>query len=456
MATEIISSELDMSAKVHNHSTVIYRNISPQGSNSVTLAASLSSPVEFVIAPSCFNGAKSRLNFQIKLTTSGTKYNFINANTFCSIGRMTAYDSASGAVLMDISNFEKYAQLVVPVSTHIDDFLTKSNAIAIPAATSGASTPFAVEDLTRVNGTTNLDSSGTSVAAYNSYTGKREWYLAGAGAAFLDVSLPLGAIKFAAPFIDKLQYSPSNIVLQVYFNAVDQFLIVSNSATDPAAATQTSAAGSIENISLSLANEGNLAIVSQVIGKVMSGGVNLTVPYSTCIRQAVANTTSVSYQLSLSRAYGNRLLFLATGQFTPNQGGTTTASAYISRNNYHPRGDLTQLNSFLNGVAIKYPAGFDCSKSQDYTLGNKEYLKRSTIQTAGEYLLSNWGHYDCWTGERPICEIDPTIVDGLDISSQNSTWSIQATLSTASTATFVNVLVGQKVMSLTSAGIQMS
>jgi hypothetical protein len=110
----------------------------------------------------------------------------------------------------------------------------------------------------------------------------------------------------------------------------------------------------------------------------------------------------------------------------------------------------------LNGVAIKYPAGFDCSKSQDYTLANKEYLKRSVIQTAGEYLLSNWGHYDVWIGEKPLCEVDPTVVDGLDISSQNSTWSIQATLSTASTATFVNVLVGQKVMSLTSAGIQMS
>lgn len=456
MATEIISPELDMSAKVHNHSTVIYRNISPQGSNSVTLASSLVGPVEFVIAPSCFNGAKSRLNFQINLTTAGTKFNFINANTFCSIGRMTAYDSASGSILMDISNFEKYAQLIIPPATDIEDFLSKSNAIAIPAGTAGASTPFAVEDLTRVNGTTNLDSSGTSVAAYNSYTGKREFYLSAAGVGILDVSLPLGAIKFAAPFVDKLAYSPSNIVLQVYFNSVDQFLIVSNSATDPGAATQTSGAGTIQNISLSLANEGNLAIVSQVIGKVMSGGVNLTVPYSTCIRQAVANTTSVSYQLSLSKAYGNRLLLLATGQFTPNQGGTTVASAYISRNNYHPRGDLTTYNTFLNGVAIKYPSGFDCSKSQDYTLANKEYLKRSVIQTAGEYLLSNWGHYDSWFGERPISEIDPTVVDGLDISSQNSTWSIQATLSTASTATFVNVLVGQKVMSLTSAGIQMS
>jgi len=456
MATEIISPELDMSAKVHNHSTVIYRNISPQGSNSVTLASSLVGPVEFVIAPSVFNGAKSRLNFQIDLTTSGTKFNFINANTWCSIGRMTAYDSASGAILMDISNFEKYAQLVVPVATDVEDFLTKSNGIAIPAASSAASTPYAVEDLTRVNGTTNLDSAGVSVAAYNSFTGKREWYLAAAGAAFLDVSLPLGAIKFAAPFVDKLAYSPSNIVLQVYFNAVDQFLIVSNSATDPSADTQTSAAGSIKNINLSLANEGNLAIVSQIIGKVMGGGVNLTVPYATCIRQAIANTTSVSYQLSLSKAYGNRLLFVATGQFTPNQGGATAASSRISRNNYHPRADLTQYNTFLNGVAIKYPAGFDASKSQDYTLANKEYLRRSVIQTAGEYWLSNWVHFDSWFGEKPLSEVDSTIVDGLDISSQNSTWSIQATLSTASTATFVNVLVGQKVMSLTSAGIQMS
>jgi len=456
MAQEIISSELDYSAKVHNHSTVIYRNISPQGANSIGLSSSLVGPVEFVIAPSCFNPAKSRLNFQIDLTTSGTKFNFINANTLCSIGRLTAYDSASGAILMDISNFEKYAQMIVPVSTRLDDFLSKSNGIAIPAATAAASEDYPVEDLTRVNGTTNLDSSGTSVAAYNSYTGKREWYLAAAGAAFLDVSIPLSAVKFSVFGQDKLMYSPSNIVLQVYFNSVDQFLQVSNSATDPGAATQTSAAGTIRNLSLSLANEGNLAIVSQVIGKVMGGGVNITVPYTTCIRQAVANTTSVSYQLSLSKAYGNRLLFIASSQFTPNQGGNTAASAYISRNNYHPRADLTTYNTFLNGIAIKYPAGFDASKGQDYTLANKEYLRRSTIQTAGEYWLSNWVNFDSWYGERPLCEVDPTVVDGLDISSQNSTWQIQATVSTASTATWVNVLCGQKVLSLTSAGIQMS
>ena len=87
--SEKISEELNYSATVNNHSTVIYRNISPQGASSVTLGSSLSNPVEFVISPSCWNPSESRLNFQINLTTSGTKFNFFNDFILCSsIGKL--------------------------------------------------------------------------------------------------------------------------------------------------------------------------------------------------------------------------------------------------------------------------------------------------------------------------------------------------------------------------------
>jgi len=451
--SEKISEELNYSNTVNNHSTIIYRNIAPQGASSVTLGASLSGPVEFVISPSCWNPSKSKLNFQINLTTSGTKFNFFNGNTACAIGRITVYDSATNSLLMDCSNFEKYAQLIIPAATDIEDFMTKSMDLAIPAATSAASTPYPVEDLGRVNSTTNLNSAGVSMATYNPYTGKREWYLAAAGAAVLDVSIPFSAFKFSFLSTNSVLYSPSNLIVQVYFNAVDQFLIVSNSATDPSAATQTSAAGSIANISLSLANEGNLAIVSQVIDKVMKQGVTLPLAYPTCIRQSLSNSTSHSYQLQLTKAYGNRILFIASAPFTPNQGGTTAASAYISRNNYHAREDLTLYNTFLNGIAISYPPGYDCTKGQDYSLANKEFLRKSVIQTSGEYIYGNWVHIDSWVGTKPLCEIDQSLIDGLDVGAQNSVFQLQATLSTASTATWCNVIAAQKTMTLSANGI---
>ncbi len=451
--SEKISEELVYSPTVNNHSTVIYRNISPQGSSSVTLGSSLSGPVEFVISPSCWNPSKSRLNFQINLTTSGTKFNFFNGNTACAIGRITVYDSATNSLLMDCSNFEKYAQLIIPTATDIEDFLTKAMDLAIPAATSAASTPYPVEDLGRVNSATNLNSANVSMATYNPYTGKREWYLAAAGAAVLDVSIPFSAFKFSFLSTNSVLYSPSNLVVQVYFNAVDQFLVVSNSATNPGDATQTSAAGSIANINLSLANEGNLAVVSQVIDKVMKQGVTLPLAYPTCIRQSLANSTSHSYQLQLTKAYGNRILFIASSPFTPNEGGTTAADAYISKNNYHPREDLTLYNTFLNGIAISYPPGYDCTKGQDYSLANKEFLRKSVIQTSGEYIYGNWVHIDSFVGTKPLCEVDQSMIDGLDVGSQNSVFQLQATLSVASTATWVNVIAGQKTMTLSANGV---
>lgn len=466
--SERISEELTYTPTVNNHSTIIYRKISPQGSSPTLLGPSLTAPVEFIISPSCWNPAKSKLNFQLNLTTSGTKFNFINGNTACAIGRITVYDSATNSLLMDCSNFEKYAQLIIPSATSVDEFLTKAMDLQIPANSAAGSAPFPVEDLGRLSGLSggtylqspqqyviapNLNSAGVNMNLYNSMTGKREWYMAAAGVAFLDVSIPFSAFKFSFLSTDKVLYSPSNLVVSVYFNAVDQFLIVSNSATDPSAITQTSAAGSIENISLSLANEANLAVVSQIISKTMGGGVSLPLAYPTCIRQSLSNSTSHSYQLQLTKAYGNRILFIATSPFTPNQGGTTAESAFISRNNYHPRADLTLYNTFLNGVANFYPSGFDCTKGEDYRIANKEYLKKSVIQTSGEYIYSNWVHIDSWVGTKPLCEIDQSLVDGLDVGNQNSVFQVQATLSTASTATWVNVIIGQKQMTFSSNGV---
>jgi hypothetical protein len=461
--SEKISEELIYSPTVNNHSTVIYRNISPQGSSSVTLGSSLSGPVEFVISPSCWNPSKSRLNFQINLTASGTTnpYHYINANTSCAIGRITVYDSATNSLLMDCSNFEKYAQLIIPTATDNEDFLTKAFDLAIPATTSITSTPYPVEDLGRVNSTTNLNSNGESMAVYNPYTGKREWYICGANTAnFLDVSIPFSAFKFSFLSTNSVLYSPSNLVVQIYFNSVDQFALSGTSATDVSVTAPVSAAGSIANINLSLANEGNLAVVSQVIDKVMKQGVTLPLAYPTCIRQSLSKSTSHSYQIQLTKAYGNRILFIASAPFTPSRGGTYLDDVIIPKNNYHPRGVLTLYNSFLNGIAISYPPGYDCTKGQDYSLANKEFIRRSVIQTSGEYIYANWCHIDSFVGTKPLCDVDQSMIDGLDVGSQNSVFQLQATLYNADngfsggvSATWVNVIAGQKTMTLSANGV---
>jgi len=483
---EQVSSELNYSPVVSNHSSVIYRNVSPQGSTSLTLSSgSLSGPVEFVISSSCFRLAQSRLNFQLTVTapTAGAgSFNFINANLTSIIGRLVIYDAATSNLLMDISNFEKYGQLITPMCTPATELASKAQALIqatgsvgtqITAATSSFN---ALEDLSKSNFLTGGASNGSAgadggaaigapinrLAGYgNSYAGKREFYVgADNGVVVLNVSLPLSAFKMSIASVDKVLYSPSSLIVQVYFNSTDQFGF-SPAANTPAGAGASLASAVLANIGMSLATEANLAIVSQVINSVMTSGISLPIPYTSVIRQTVEKSGSHSFQIQLTAGYGKRILFLATAPFRPLGTGGTDYPAIdsINNNNFHPRGTLLSYNTFLNSVPISNPAGYDCTKSQDFTLANKKFLERSCIQTSGEYIYSNWVHVDSYIGNRSLCDLDPTAIDGLDVSTQSATYQWQATYNTTtittagSSAVYATVIVGQKTANFTAQGV---
>jgi hypothetical protein len=494
---EQISSELNYSPSVSNHSSVIYRNVSPQGSTSLTLSSgSLSGPVEFVLSSSAFRLGQSRLNFQVNVAAGSTGHNYINANTTSLIGRMVVYDAATSNILMDVSNFEKYGQLITPMCTPATELASKAQATIIaPAASIGSigpqdtspeSTFNPVEDLAKSNcafTATQIDSQGqiqpdggaaigapiNRLAGYsNQFVGKREFYNGSVTSInFLDVSLPLSALKMTLASIDKVLYSPSSLIVQIYFNATDQFGFSTTTASNSIITAVTSLNTTvIQNINMSLACEANLAIVSQVINKVMTGGgISLPIPYTSVVRQTLAQGAQHSYQLQLTAGYGKRILFIASAPFQPvGTGGTAypaTNATAISHNNFHPRGTLTSYNTFLNSVPISNPAGYDCLKGQDWSIANKKFLERSCIQTSGEYLYSNWVHVDSWVGNRSLCDLDPTAIDGLDVSTQSATYQWQANFTAGGStinasgaeATWVNVIVGQKTANFTAQGV---
>ena len=309
------------------------------------------------------------------------------------------------------------------------------------------------------------------IALYsNSYVGKREFYVGisalaatPVGKTQLDVSLPLSAFKMTVASLDKVLYSPSSLIVQLYFNSTDQFGFAPTANT-PITAPASLITTTVTNINMSLACEANLAIVSQVINKVMSGGgISLPIPYTSVVRQTISTSTQHSYQIQLTAGYGKRILFIASAPFRPvGTGGTLYPLAdNINNNNLHSRGVLSTYNTFLNSVPISNPAGYDCQKGQDFTIANKAFLERSCIQTSGEYFYSNWVHVDSWVGYRSLCDLDPTAIDGLDVSSQSATYQWQAnftagasTINTTGTAaTWCNVIVGQKTANFTAQGV---
>jgi hypothetical protein len=315
------------------------------------------------------------------------------------IDRITVYDTATSNLLLDCSNFHKYASLVSSAATKLDDFLTKP---AVEAATDSAYVSLSaagdnpLEDISRNLQTVNDSAGNIGLTAYNN-TGRRQWYIgaddatAGNADVYLCVNIPFSALKMTALASDKIWYAPSSLVIQVYWASTTQFAFVATGIADPDTGdTAITTQAVIVKPQLYLANEGNLAIVSQVINKVMSGGgIQLPIAYPTVVQTVTSASTDQSFQYQLTRGYGNRILALITAAFS---------TAEISENNYHPRYVTNFYNTFLNNVAILAPSGFvgdlSTAPATDYILANKRYLTGSVIQNGNEYRLAEWVHID--------------------------------------------------------------
>lgn len=451
MESQIFSDEIKYTISNNNHSSIQFRNVSPQATNTVTLSkSSASGPTEFIISPAVVNLSLSRLEFTIEFTAFAANATWINANFHTIISRLVVYDSGTNALWADISNFEKYASLTVPLSTQQTELFSKAGGLGtlvIPTTSAIAKTnPY--EDITKNSGiTVNLDGSGSNLYAANPMFGRQQTLTAVINTAgFIDVSIPFSSLKSTVLGLNKLIYSPTNLVVQIYWNASNNFAWHSLSDTVPTSTPiSLNTAPTISALNLALACESNLGLISQVITKATGEGIEFPIPYPSVIRTNIASAASQSFSLQLTRAYGNRILYILSSPFN--------AGATVNLSNEH--GCVIDLyNTFLNNVSIKSPSGFDVTKGEDYMIGNKEYLKKSVIQNLAEYRLGEWVHVDSWVGEKSISDVDYTQIDGLDVGSASSTFQIQATVNPVAAYNWITVIVGQKMLKITSMGSQ--
>jgi len=450
-----ISGEINYGTVVTNHSEPVFRSVAPQNSATVTLSSTATSgPSEFVIPPSVFNFSKSRLNFDLSTALTAASYNNINANLLTTISRVVVYDTATNAQLLDISSFEKYASMIASAGTSLTDFLTKSFYSGNIAATIATSQP--VEDIvklgttaanyvldgTAVGGTTSAD-----IVAEGGQTQRRQFFIGGSGAATaLRVSIPLSAFKFTVLAADKMLYSPSQLCVQIYWNATNNFGFITTANTSVLTGEGVLGATTISNLSLSLCNEGNLKIVSSVIDRVMKEGLSMPIAYPSITRVSNAAATSISTYVPLTRAYGNRILGLVSAIFF---NGT------YSKANARGRWDLTSYNTFLNNVAILSQSGFTCNlgRAEDYILANKDFFKGSALETAGDYRIAEWVHVDSFKGRVPLHQWDQHEIDGLDVGMATATYSQQFNFSVGVNGVYVTAIIGQKQMTITNQGV---
>lgn len=481
--------EIDYGSDVAQHSDIIYRYLYPQNSSVVTLTSGgVSGPTSIVVPPACTNFGRSSLNFQLVLQGQGSgTYTFVNANTTTIINRIRLFDQFSNSIWLDLSSVNQVMSMLVPSCTKIETFLTKSFYTGELGSTASLSALYAVEDISRfmdipaftsatasAGGTqaggaipfatytapTNYVGSGTNSSldlfGFNPYTARKQFYIDTAAAAtsssnYLDVNIPLDAFKLTVLSYDKLLWNASNLQMDIWWNPLDAFAFSSQSKTDPSSTpkslTYATSACQIQNIALVLANENNLQIVAKVIENITQSGLRVEIPWPTATKNTISSQGSHSYQIALSTAYGNSLLAIITAPFQPTNSGSSAPYA-----NTHQRGNLSTYNTFINNISIANPSYYNVLNTQDYMVGNRKFLRGSTVQTLGEYVQSEWIHVDSWFGTKPLYSLTGEEIDGLDLRRQNSVFQWQSTLSTATSYTWLSLLVGQKTLQLSSQG----
>lgn len=465
---EKVSEELDYSQKVMNHSSTNYRDVSPQDQTTVNLSSSGAvGPSEFQIGGVVCNLAHSRLEFTLSLgaTAVNELRNTVSANLLKTISRIVLYDSGTNALLCDINNFDRYADMMSDYAVCKEDlgkrpFLKTK----VPPTTTVLAQEETLEDIQRDNtltATGNIlygrGAKGRDQTAPNTtvnvgdeeidsplffYQGVVNSGAVGS-ASIIDVSIPLSAFKGTPLAQDNLIYSPTNLVWQIYWNATDSYALATD-ATNDATNSVSVLTPTISGLNLCLAVEANVSITSKIISKVMSEGITFNSPYASVIKHNVSTSAYHRFTTQLTRAYGNRILYIMVGKY-----GSGAPKKLYER----AIGDMSRYNTTLNSVPIKYPKGYDVKKSEHYVL-NREYFKGSTIQSR-TLFNQRWVHLDSFFGERSLCtEVDFNDIDGLDVGSQSSLYGWEADFANAGgvASDYFIIVMGHKQLTYTSMG----
>jgi hypothetical protein len=496
---DIISPELNYSAKVSNHSSPLYLKLQPIN-NVTTFAPSLTSvygPVEILIPSKVLSLKNSRLTYDVTIPAQASStYTWMQSNALCMLDRIVLTTQNSNQILADIPNLNRYSSMLTPVLTQYDELLNKPSPLYCATGTQvGASQPimyssqaiaqqFPLEDVSRSNSINNFDGIGADGGV--PYGNIRKCIVSSgtATANALSFQIPLESIQASILDIDQLLYfSGEQVLMSLYFAPVNRYAWGGTSQIQPyVGAIAPSGTWAINNLTLYLYTEQNLSVSQSIVQKVMSQGVTIPFPYPFIQRQALAGST-LSLTQQLTRGFGSKLLFAAVSAFNGTT-QTTTVPTYGESNNSaqdHSLGFLLGLNNA--NVAAQSSTGAFTSPTGYYTalnyntyidnipiltnsnmnfytgehwLYNKKHLKGSCIQSINDYNQS-FVHIDSFLND-PLCKADWTAIDGLDMDAMHQ-YSITFTGTISGTTPTVNLYVVfccQKTLHLTPTGVTIS
>lgn len=453
----LITPELDWSAKSLSHPQRIYSKINViNGVNSGTLSTSTQGAFSFQIPAKVLSLKESYVSLDISIATSGATLCPAIAGNLSNIFSRVVCTADNNTVLFDINDFHRYGSMMIAPSMKFQTLEQECvNALGLLPGGATASTiaqrnPFNVlckaatfQGVSAADVESTVLSSKTPIDKYtgattlvhkenpNPNTYRHFIQKTGATDEVSAYSLQF-RLKDLLPHticaLDQLFYfGGSQLQFDFYFNAIDYVgaLLGTSALITSVAQLPTT---TFSNFQFNLCTEYNVNVTNSIMEKVKNGGISIPIPYVYGSKTSITSGTSHNVNQVITRSAGGRLLWVAWAPFD-NSGTRDILNSHSQLNCTALAGLGTYANVFssyntsLDNVFIKSQSTIDCTKGEHW-LYNKNELRGSAIQGIDTFS-NDFVHIDSWVG-KPLCEYDPSVVDGL-VLNENHTWGLTST-----------------------------
>lgn len=426
-----VSKELKYTSEVANHTSLVNSRIIPQGSDSVTLSASSTSEMLIEIPNKVYNLADSSLQFKMAVPAVASNVTALHTQGANMIDSIELY-SRGGQYLVQLNNVSQYNRVVLPVTKKHQEVRSMDASIggtsqAIADNGSSGSNLFLSQAAASTTPTTGMTHNGSRILAggadangaiFKSYGQDLNNFVVSAvnTAMYFKFDIPLSQI---APHtllsMKKLFYAGQNLMLRIRWNATDRMgFQTTNADCTSAALSAITAAIALSDVRLNLKIETNPAIVSALVNKVNSSGLQFIVPYVHGYTYNSASGTSSGYTQRLNPSHGQRLLHVISALFH----NTNSAGSSLDVSNV---GDdkVVSFENSLDNNKLHEVIPLTCAQNDDYQ-HLKPILEGSCIESAQQYKYNR-----CWIEsfrKGKSCEwVDnDDVIDGIDLSSERT------------------------------------
>lgn len=397
MSTHVDSS-LDYSAKVVANGIYRYSKVHPNnGTDSFDGQSNAVSNVVFDIpAAKVYNFSKSYLEMSILIAEPGntTSSHRFHAGTHTPIERITL-QTRSGVYLCDVPNVAILGKVALPIETSFTKYKTLPAVPYIAAVDFGAttlhnhSTLFAPSHSLSYEApnyqTHNIQGVNTDEKTFPNdidYDGTCKQLNGGvndpiAFKYYLDFDLLKGTIMS----LNKDMYYGDVLQLTVSFAQGKKmfYTFSSNGGAGGFSVNQESTLiYRVSNLKVQMATEVDPDILAQLMHKVDSGSLNMTIPYIHSFKNSINAAGSFAASMRLSRIHGKSVVRIYSSVFNSQESSANS----LNNTNY----SSSQLVSFFTSLNYQrlQDGEFVCASNEDY-LKYRTLLDGSTVMSADQY-----------------------------------------------------------------------